>query len=181
MTSIIKVNTIQDGGGNVLLTSNGSGSITTNNIGGQNTPAFEAVKSGQQYGITLSTDVKVTYETEIFDTAGNYASSRFTPTTAGKYFIYCNQRLITETNGTLQRAQLKLYKNGSQYQQVISDFNFTDGYTRAAGCHVSAVVDMNGSSDYLEIYGQIQNTNSFTTSTGFHLNGSVFGAYKIIE
>ena len=40
MTSIIKVNTIQDAGGNALLTSNGSGSITTNNIGGQNTPAF---------------------------------------------------------------------------------------------------------------------------------------------
>ena len=41
---------------------------------------------------------------------------------------------------------------------------------------------MNGSSDYLEIYGQIQNTNGNTTNTGFHeSNGCVFGGYKIIE
>ena len=93
--------------------------------GGANTPAFEATKNAVQYGITLDTDVKITYETEIFDTAGNFASSRFTPTTAGKYFVYSLQRLITETNGTLTRAILKLYKNGSQYQNVLSDFNFT--------------------------------------------------------
>ena len=48
MTSIIKVNTIQDVGGNNLLISNGSGSITTNNIGGFNTPSFLAyVGTGQ--------------------------------------------------------------------------------------------------------------------------------------
>jgi hypothetical protein len=47
MTSIIKVNTIQDVGGNNLLISNGSGSITTNNIGGQNTPAFSVTKSAR--------------------------------------------------------------------------------------------------------------------------------------
>ena len=34
--NIIKVNTIQDGGGNVSITSNGSGTLTTNNIGGDN-------------------------------------------------------------------------------------------------------------------------------------------------
>ena len=32
MSSIIKVNTIQDAGGNSLLVSNGSGTLTTNNI-----------------------------------------------------------------------------------------------------------------------------------------------------
>ena len=151
-------------------------------VGGANTPAFEATKNAHQYGISLSTDVKITYETEIFDTAGNYASSRFTPTTAGKYFVYCGQRMITNDNGTLTRTQLKLYKNGSKYQNVVSDFNLTDNYTRATGNYISATVDMNGSSDYLEVYGQIQNTNAATTNTGFHLeNGSVFGAYKIIE
>ena len=45
MTSIIKVNTIQDVGGNNLLISNGSGTITTNNIGGENTPSFYAYLS----------------------------------------------------------------------------------------------------------------------------------------
>ena len=151
-------------------------------IGGANTPAFEATKNALQYGVTLNSDVKITYETEIFDTAGNFASSRFTPTTAGKYFVYCNQRIITQNNSTLVRTILKLYKNGSQYQNVRSDFNLSTNYLRATGNHISATVDMNGSSDYLEIYGYIENSDTQTTNTGFHqTGGSVFGAYKIIE
>ena len=63
MTSIIKVNTIQDAGGNALLTSNGSGSITTNNIGGQNTPAWFATKTSHQ-SVSDSTFTDVTFETE---------------------------------------------------------------------------------------------------------------------
>ena len=198
MTSILKADTIQDTDGNNIINESGNtitigaSGDTTNIIGtlqndgaavgGANTPAFEATKSAVQYGISLSTDVKITYETEIFDTAGNYASSRFTPQTAGKYFVYCGQRMITNDNGTLVRTQLKLYKNGSQYQNVMSDFNLTDNYLRATGNYISATVDMNGSSDYLEIYGQIQNSNAATTNTGFHQSGgSVFGAYKIIE
>ena len=151
-------------------------------VGGANTPAFEATKNALQYGVTLNSDVKITYETEIFDTAGNFASSRFTPTTAGKYFVYCNQRIITQNNNTLSRTQLKIFKNGSQYQNVMSDFNLSTNYLRATANHVSAVVDMNGSSDYLEIYGYIENSDTATTNTGFHQsNGCVFGAYKIIE
>ena len=151
-------------------------------VGGANTPAFEATKNALQYGVTLNSDVKITYETEIFDTAGNYASSRFTPTTAGKYFVYCNQRIITQNNSTLVRTILKLYKNGSQYQNVRSDFNLSTNYLRATGNHISATVDMNGSSDYVEIYGYISNYDSATTNTGFHqTGGSVFGAFKIIE
>ena len=151
-------------------------------VGGANTPAFEATKNALQYGVTLNSDVKITYETEIFDTAGNYASSRFTPTTAGKYFVYCNQRIITQNNNTLSRTQLKIFKNGSQYQNAMSDFNLAENYIRATGNHISATVDMNGSSDYVEIYGYISNYDSATTNTGFHqTGGSVFGAYKIIE
>ena len=151
-------------------------------VGGANTPAFEATKNALQYGVTLNSDVKITYETEIFDTAGNYASSRFTPTTAGKYFVYCNQRIITQNNNTLSRTQLKIFKNGSQYQNAMSDFNLAENYIRATGNHISATVDMNGSSDYVEIYGYISNYDSATTNTGFHqTGGSVFGAFNIIE
>ena len=61
MTSVIKVNTIQDAGGNALLTSNGSGTLTTNNIGGQNTPAFMSKTSAHQT-ITSSTETKVQFD-----------------------------------------------------------------------------------------------------------------------
>ena len=83
---------------------------------------------------------------------------------------------------TIFLVDLKLYKNGSQYQNVRSDFNLSTNYLRATGNHISATVDMNGSSDYLEIYGYIENSDTQTTNTGFHqTGGSVFGAYNIIE
>ena len=72
MTSIIKVNTIQDGGGNVLLTSNGSGSITTNNIGGQNTPSFHAFLSADQGSLSDAATVKVQVNSETYDSDGTY-------------------------------------------------------------------------------------------------------------
>ncbi len=96
MTSIIKVNTIQDAGGNALLTSNGSGTLTTNNIGGQNTPAFEAYQSATQTGVSDAVWTKMTMNTETFDTDGNYDNSsnyRFTPTNCWKVFCLCYGRL----------------------------------------------------------------------------------------
>ena len=65
MTSIIKVNTIQDVGGNNLLISNGSGTITTNNIGGENTPSFYAYLSSTTT-VTSATATKITFDTEGF-------------------------------------------------------------------------------------------------------------------
>ena len=47
-------------------------------------PAFKVYKSADQ-GITASTFTKVTFNTEEFDTAGNFASNAFTPTKAGYY------------------------------------------------------------------------------------------------
>tara|TARA_A100001015_G_scaffold211349_1_gene236954 strand:+ start:262 stop:555 length:294 start_codon:yes stop_codon:yes gene_type:complete len=50
MASTIKVNTIQDAGGNSLLVSDGSGSITTNNI-----PAFgTATGDGSTTAFTIN-------------------------------------------------------------------------------------------------------------------------------
>ena len=180
MTSIIKVNTIQDGGGNVLLTSNGSGSITTNNIGGQNTPAFMATASSQ---LTLSNDTwtKVQFNTEVVDTDNNYDPStnyRFTPTTAGKYKIsYFASMETTGAVGTANFAFFGLYKNGSVIHQSYIDSSNNNTYAYAGG--VSAIVDMNGSSDYLEAYarGNASSGNMKVQNSTY----TMFSGFKIIE
>ena len=77
MTSIIKVNTIQDVGGNNLLISNGSGTITTNNIGGQNTPTVMAHQSSDQ-NLTKGTDNKIVNLTTTVDTNSAFSSNKFT-------------------------------------------------------------------------------------------------------
>lgn len=112
MTSIIKVNTIQDAGGNTLLEANGSGTITTNNIGGENTPAFLAYSNSDQ---TVSTDTQtvLSLNLEVFDTDGKYDTStyKFTPTVAGKYFLFGQVRLSTDVN--FNEFAVNIFKNGS--------------------------------------------------------------------
>ena len=183
MTSIIKVNTIQDAGGNALLTSNGSGSITTNNIGGQNTPSFHAFLSADQ-SISDSTYTTVQFNTEILDTNGCYDNSstyRFTPTTAGKYYIYAGVQLQTNTASAFNLGILQIQKNGTSVISLWNDArNNANGYSK--GVFTAGIVDANGSSDYFEVKGYIDGTSGTTFFGGASTeNRSSFGAYKIIE
>ena len=152
MTSIIKVNTIQDGGGNVLLTSNGSGSITTKNIGGQNPPAFLASNSS---GASLSgaTWTKLNLNSEQYDTnsAIDTSNYRFTVQSgeAGKYLFQFAAG--TETLSSSTQAALQIYKNGSaQSSSFVRSYpnNSTGGYPNKA-----MVFDLSVG-DYIELYGQ---------------------------
>jgi hypothetical protein len=156
---------------------------TVTGAGGVNTPAFEARLSSAQLGVSSATLTKIAYATELFDTDSNYDTSnyRFTPTTAGKYHVYVTQRITTTNNTTLKRTILKVYKNGSIYENSETDFNLEDSKQRATSPSVQATISMNGSSDYIEIYGYVENSDGATTSTGFDISASVFGAYKIIE
>jgi hypothetical protein len=52
-----------------------------------NMPAVFAYKDGTPQSITNSTFTKVTFNTELYDTNNNFASSTFTPTVAGYYQI----------------------------------------------------------------------------------------------
>ena len=51
----------------------------------------------------------------------------------------------------------------------------TDGAT-ATTHNITAIIDMNGSSDYLEVYGKL---NTWSDS-GATIGSKVFGAYRII-
>ena len=170
MTSIIKVNTIQDVGGNNLLISNGSGSITTNNIGGQNTPAFFA-KQGSSQTISSLTWTKMNINTEIFDSDSKYDTSnyRFTPTVAGKYFCYGQVNISDGSENVL--VQIAMYKNGSQAFMCVDRFpNAND-----IAVNIQVVLDLD-TDDYVEAYARhSRGGNSDVLS-----NSSFFGAHRII-
>ena len=112
MTSIIKVNTIQDVGGNNLLISNGSGSITTNNIGGQNTPTVLGYQSSDQ-SLTKATNNKIVNWTTTVDTDSAFTNNEFTvpANEAGKYWF--NWRLKVSGIDDNEYHVSALYKNGS--------------------------------------------------------------------
>ena len=196
MTSIIKVDTIQDTAGNNIINENsntitiGASGDTTNIIGtlqnngaavgGANTPAFEAYRSGNQ-GISDGTWTKVQFDTEEFDTDNMYDNSsnyRFTPTTSGKYLCYYVVRGGNDGGSTLNNVSVKFYKNGSNYQTSTSTTtNFYNNPGANATQASTQIINFNGSSDYLEVFCYIDTTAN-SPDVG---QNSVFGAMKIIE
>jgi hypothetical protein len=143
------------------------------------TPAFEAQGSGSNQTIADNTNSKVTvYNTELYDSNNDYTDNRFTPTVAGKYYIYATAYWSTSTSNDYHDGQIAIYKNGSNYADVNNNWNASGGNARAE--YVGAVVDMNGSSDYVEIY-IYQNTNSGgSISVSAGSTNSRFGGYKVI-
>ncbi len=92
------------------VSSGGTGSTTLAGAGLANTPAFEAYTTGLQ-SISDATFTKMTMATEVYDTDGNYASDRFTPQTAGKYFVYAKGFADPSNYGNLKSCSLQFYKN----------------------------------------------------------------------
>ena len=149
-----------------------------------NTPAFEAFLSANQT-VSDVTETKAQVNTEVFDTDNCYDNStnyRFTPTVAGKYFVY-GKVAIDEAAGNTRNAVSMIYKNGSEVGRAFVNFHSGDTTDGEGACvTTTAVVDMNGSSDYVELYG-IHDTVSgvdgrFQGDTTKRYTS--FGAYKLI-
>ena len=142
------------------LTTDGSGTLSFATVGGVMTPAFEAYKASSA-NVNDNTAEKMVYDTESFDVGGCYDHSsnyRFTPTTAGKYFVYHTLWMSTEANGNFEVMWAYIYKNGSSYaRQSISAYS--SNALRDCSLAVCSIIDMNGSSDYVEAYGQIDDNN----------------------
>ena len=161
-----------------------SGCTITNNgtqtgFGGTMTPAFFAYDTSAQ-SVSDNVLTKADLATEVLDTDGNFASDRFTPTTAGKYFLFGKTVAGASTYNKNRNSGVSIYKNGSQLTYTETFFtpygNTTGGTTLAP--FTSAIVDMNGSSDYVEVYGKVRQSGS-THFAGGEVR-KYFGAYKII-
>jgi hypothetical protein len=117
-------------------------------------PAFSAYMSSNA-SFTSGTTTKVTLDTEVFDTANCFSSSRFTPNVAGYYQINGKIRVT----GTGCTASVNIYKNGAQ--------NIIGTYVTPTGSvvfsTVSTVLYLNGSTDYVELFGYGDTTSGSPT------------------
>jgi hypothetical protein len=149
-------------------------------IGGTNTPAFRAFMNANQ-NLSDATTTKIDqFGSEDFDTDNNFASNRFTPTTAGKYFVFVQLSFTNTTDAdVMYYAESYIYKNGSQLVKNTLDPKNSNPSNQAL-LYNATVVDMNGSSDYLEVYAN-SGVASGAPKIGNGTNQSYFGAYKIIE
>jgi hypothetical protein len=157
----------------------GSGA-SFSNVSGQNYPAFEAYLSSNQ-SVTNNTYVKIQHNTEVFDTNGYYDNSvnyRFTPLVAGKYYVYASVYGFGNTANNLEAARSLIYKNGVAYKgnqfglilQMVLILEHP---------YVHAVIDMNGSTDYLEAYGLVETIDNTSPVVLVTFKATSFGAYRI--
>ena len=153
---------------------------TQTGVGGVNTPAFEAYSAATQ-NLVSATTTKVIFATEAFDTDNAYDNStnyRFTPLVAGKYFVYTSLSMQS-TDYTMYNSILRIRKNGSDYK--VSPIITSNDALYAAPVTISAIIDMNGSSDYVEIFAYMELHSGSVRSLQPEVKGTYFGAYKIIE
>jgi len=175
MASIIKANQLQDFGGNSIIGSDGAGNLTTQKI---NYPAFEAYLSADQT-VSDATWTKAQIDTEVFDTDSCYDNStnyRFTPTVAGKYFVYGGIKQQSSSGGSLAAVITGIYKNGAIVRE--STLDPTDNQANSLTPVNTAIIDMNGTSDYLELFGY-NNVTAGTPRFDAGVQSVWFGAYRI--
>ena len=146
-------------------------------VGGDNTPAFEVYLSSNQ-AISSSSATKVQFNTEVLDTDGCYDNStnyRFTPTTAGNYLINLMLGCNGGGAGTLTSSYAHIYKNGSLYIENHLNSQNTSIYYHTPVA--SAIINFNGSTDYVEAYGTITSSSSPNFQSGTY---SRFWGFKLI-
>ena len=148
-----------------------------------NTPAFQAYNSSDQGSMGDNTYTKLILNTELYDTDNAYDNSsnyRFTPQVAGKYYCYGQVTIAAQGgNDDAKELGLKFYKNGSAATNLVRQSLYNLGYHNTPSLTLSAVIDFNGSSDYIELYAKINTVANGTNSTAVG-NESRFGAYKLI-
>ena len=166
--------------GSVTTAKLGDGAVTSAKLDSgvlpTNTPSFFAYRSGSVQNFSQNTATKLQFNTELYDTDNCYDNStnyRFTPTTAGKYYISAGAYI--DGTSTASPTGLKLYKNGSFYH---SAFIYSGGL--AGGHHIHNIVDFNGSSDYAEIFVESGNSSPFINYQPGSALSTFFCAYKII-
>jgi len=184
MAGILKVDKYQDFNGNDIMTSDGSGNITINAAAMKATPAFEAYLGGSGgQSVSDNTVTLVQINTEVYDTDSAYDTStyRFTPQVAGKYLVYGSIQNESSTATNLKASYLYFKKNGSNILETVNSYD--NSPIRADIITGDMIVDMNGSTDYVELYGRIDSISGsgqlFESDTQFK-RATHFGAYKII-
>ena len=196
MASILKVDTIQDQSGNNIINENAdtitigasgdtitiptgaSLTVPSGKLTGQNYPAFFAYLGSAQ-SASNNTTTKVQIDTEIFDSDSCYDNAtnyRFTPTVAGKYFVYGAVANEAQTANKLLSSQAFIYKNGVNYTNP--NANIAENNITRFIQDTTAVIDMNGTSDYIELFGEFS-VGAGTGEFNQGLKQTYFGAFRL--
>lgn len=116
-------------------------------------PAFAVYRGGNQ-AVSNATNTQVLLQTEEFDTDGAYDNAtnyRFQPLVAGYYAITA-QITGYASGGSLTNVTATIRKNVTPMRSCSQNVNF-NATSSAVG--VSALVALNGTTDYVTLWGQV--------------------------
>ena len=167
------------------MTINGDGSITGLSVGGLPNatvvqadlasgvagtgPAFRAF-SGSNQTVTSVTDTKVILASEVFDTAscfnntgstvGGIPAYSFLPNVAGYYQI--NAAIGVQASVALTYNFIQIRKNGTS--DLIAIYPPYSGAAQYGS--LSTLIFLNGTTDYVELFVQINGSGTLTVNSG---------------
>ena len=130
------------------------GQFNANGYKPQQPVAFRAFLGSNQ-AVSVGVFTKMTFNTEEFDTNSNYDHStnyRFTPTVAGYYQVDLKAQWVNNGQGLIM-----VHKNGASYAWGNYPVN---GY----GSMASALIYMNGSTDYIEGFAYFAASNTLNSN-----------------
>ena len=168
---------------NSSITLNGSavslgGSAT---VGGTNTPNFHVYLNANQ-NVTSGATTKVNFNTEVYDSSNAYDNSsnyRYTPQTAGLYKFYMGVTYFADAdNFNFNFAKITMNGSGNVIATGDVDMRFARG-RRMTGV-ASCIQQMNGSSDFVEVFAFVQSNGSSSAFVGDTDKSTYFGGYKLI-
>lgn len=135
--------------------------------GANQRPMTKLVQAAAQTGLAANTQVAITFTTEDIDTDGYHSTSvntsRITPTRPG-YFIISGVMFgnFSGITSPLNVVDANIRKNGTtnlapaaRFGGAIANISNLTTYTQAVSLIVSPTyIDMNGSTDYIELVGR---------------------------
>jgi len=146
-----------------------------------NGPAFSAALTGSNQSVTSATWTAAAINTKTFDTATAFNNTgstvtlngisvpaySFAPPVAGYYQLNGS---IYEAGATISSVNIGFYKNGAIYRQGLS----IPGIALSTICVMSDIVYLNGTSDYITLYGYVGGTGTvFAAATGTWFSGAM--------
>ena len=137
---------------------------TVTGAGGTTAPYVAVYRSSDQ-NISDATYTKIQFNAEFVDSANAFDSTtnyRFTPQTAGYYYVQLNLVIGNTADNSIDSVVATIYKNGSEITGVGVKRDWdanAEGLNYNDTLNTSTIVQLNGSSDYIEGFGYIDVTS----------------------
>jgi hypothetical protein len=149
--------------------------VDFSHIKSSNSPSFLAVPTGSHALMPRVTSSKILFNDVEFDTDNCFdtSTSLWTPTTAGKYFVFAKLKLSTGNDSS--NFIIRFYKNTNSQ---IADANYGNTWYNSTSIH--RIIDMDGSTDNIAVWCYHGAQNGSGSPLDWVPRECWFGAFKII-